>query len=89
MSDTTDLSIIIVLVIGLIVYIHFIKRIIYAKYDINNIKCNPVNLFLKSINADTTDSINNFAECVQLLNPSTSTNTSNDKNNFSINELFK
>lgn len=69
MSDTTDLSIIIILLVGFSVYIYYLRKMIDAKYDINNIKCNPVNLFLNSINADTPDSIDNFAECVQLLGP--------------------
>jgi hypothetical protein len=80
MSDMTDLSIIFIIIFGYIAYIYYIKKIIYAKYDINNIKCNPVNLFLKSINADSADNIDDFAECVQLLNPN---------KNVPINNLFK
>ena len=76
----TDLSIIFIIIFGYIAYIYYIKKIIYAKYDINNIKCNPVNLFLKSINADSADNIDDFAECVQLLNPN---------KNVPINNLFK
>ena len=69
MSDTTDLSIILILIGGLIVYIYYVKNSINAKYDFNNMKCNPVNLFLKSINSYAEESIDNFAECVQLLGP--------------------
>ncbi len=69
MSDTTDFSIVIILIVGLIVYIYYVKKLINAKYNINDIKCNPINLFLKSINADPEESIDNFAECVQLLGP--------------------
>ena len=82
MSDTTDLSIVLIIIFGYIIYIFYIKKIIFAKYDINNIKCNPVNLFLKSINADSADNINDFAECVQLLNPT------KDKD-VPLNNLFK
>lgn len=66
MSDTTDLAIIIILIIGFILYIYYLRKIINATYDINSIKCNPINLFLKSINASPTDSINQFSECIQL-----------------------
>jgi hypothetical protein len=71
MSDTTDLSIIIILIVLLTLYIYYVRKTIDAKYDINNIKCNPINLFLKSINAEPEESIDNFAECVQLLGPHT------------------
>jgi|LauGreSuBDMM15SN_2_FD.fasta_scaffold2526437_1 hypothetical protein len=67
MSDSTDLSIILILLIGFCIYVYYVRKIIDSKYDINNIKCNPVNLFLKSINADASESVDNFAECVQLL----------------------
>jgi len=70
MSDTTDLSICILLLVGFGIYVSYVRKMIDAKYDIHNIKCNPINLFLKSIDADTSESINNFAECVQLLGPS-------------------
>ena len=79
MSDSTDLSIIIILLFGLFAYVIYVRRMIDAKYDINSIKCNPVNLFLKSINADTTDSIDNFAECVQLFTPDNNTSTTTTK----------
>ena len=69
MSDSTDLGIIIVLIVGLILYVVYIRKMIDSKYDINSIKCNPINLFLKSINADMQESTNNFAECVQLFGP--------------------
>jgi hypothetical protein len=67
MSDSTDFTIIIVLLFGFTFYVYYLRKIIDAVYDINNIKCNPVNLFLKSINAEPSESINSFAECVQLL----------------------
>jgi len=69
MSDTTDLSIIIIIIFLFLLYVYYIRKVINAKYNIHNIKCNPVNLFLKSINADSAESIDNFAECVQLLGP--------------------
>jgi len=71
MSDSTDLGIIVILIIGLILYVTYIRKMIDSKYDINSIKCNPINLFLKSINADMQESTNNFAECVQLFTPDT------------------
>ena len=71
MSDTTDLSIIILLIFILIMYMLYVTRIINAKYDVNNTKCDPLNLFLKSINAESSEGIDNFAECVNLLSPST------------------
>ena len=85
MSDTTDLSIIIILIVLLTLYIYYVRKTIDAKYDINNIKCNPVNLFLKSINAEPSESINNFAECVQLLGspndtPAANTDAKNSSN---------
>jgi len=69
MSDSTDLGIIIVLIVGLILYVVYVRKLIDSKYDINSIKCNPINLFLKSINANMQESTNNFAECVQLFSP--------------------
>jgi hypothetical protein len=71
MSDSTDLGIIVILIIGLILYVTYIRKMIDSKYDINSIKCNPINLFLKSINADMQESTNNFAECVQLFTTDT------------------
>ena len=49
MSDSTDLGIIIMLIVGLILYVVYVRKMIDSKYDINSIKCNPINLFLKSI----------------------------------------
>lgn len=69
MSDTTDLGIIIILLSILFVYVIYVRKLINAKYDINNTKCNPLNLFLKSIDAESSEGIDNFAECIQLLNP--------------------
>ena len=84
MSDSTDFTIVIVLLFGFIFYIYYLRKIIDALYDINNIKCNPVNLFLKSINAEPSESINNFAECVQLLGSPNDTPAANtDANNSS------
>ena len=71
MSDSTDFGIIIMLIVGLILYVIYIRNLIDSKYDINSIKCNPINLFLKSINTDMQESTNNFAECVQLFSPDT------------------
>jgi len=71
MSDTTDLSIIILLLVILIGYVTYVRNLINAKYDVNSTKCDPLNLFLKSINSDSGEGINDFAECVQLLNPNT------------------
>lgn len=69
MSDTTDFSIILILLVGLNIYIYYVRKIIDSQNDINNIKCNPVNLFLKSIHAEPSESIDEFAQCVQLLGP--------------------
>ena len=67
MSDTTDLTIVIILLFVLFCYLSYIRNLFDSIYDINNIKCNPVNLFLNSIGVDSADSIDNFAECVQTL----------------------
>ena len=48
---------------------YYIRKLIDSQNDINNIKCNPVNLFLKSIHAEPSESIDEFAQCVQLLGP--------------------
>lgn len=85
MSDSTDFTIVIVLLFGFSFYVYYLRKIIDALYDINNIKCNPVNLFLKSINAEPSESINNFAECVQLLGspndtPAANTDATNSSN---------
>ena len=75
MSDSTDLGIIIILIIGLLIYVLYVRKMIDSKYDIHSIKCNPINLFLKSINEDMEESTNNFAECVQLFTPDKNTTT--------------
>ena len=67
MSDSTDLSIILILVIGLILYVTYIRKIIDAQYTIQNKNCNPITMFINSINADPVDAVNNFGECVNLL----------------------
>jgi hypothetical protein len=90
MSDSTDFTIIIVLLFGFTFYIYYLRKIIDALYDINNIKCNPVNLFLKSIHAEPSESIDEFAQCVQLLGspndiqPIANTDANNISNNSSI-----
>ena len=71
MSDTTDLSIILILLVLLYIYVSYVRKIIDSKYDIYNTKCSPVNLFLKSIDSQSSEGIDDFAECIQLLNPST------------------
>jgi len=88
MSDSTDFTIVVVILFGFTFYVYYLRNIIDALYDINNIKCNPVNLFLKSINAEPSESINNFAECVQLLgspndSPAANTDANNSSNNSS------
>lgn len=85
MSDSTDFTIIIVLLFGFVFYVYYLRKIIDSIYDIHNIKCNPVNLFLKSINAEPSESINNFAECVNLLGahqdiPAANTDAKNSSN---------
>jgi hypothetical protein len=69
MSDITDLTIVIILMVILICYTSYLRVLIEATFNINNVKCNPLNLFIKSINADSPDSIDDFAECVHLLGP--------------------
>jgi hypothetical protein len=69
MSDSTDLSIILILVIGLILYVTYIRKIIDAQYTIQNKNCNPITMFINSINADPQDAVNNFAQCVHDLKP--------------------
>ena len=71
MSDTTDLGIILILLVILCMYVLYVRKLIDSKYDIDNTKCSPINLFLKSINSESSEGIDNFAECVQLLNPAT------------------
>jgi hypothetical protein len=68
MSDVTDFSIILVIIFGLIVYVSYVRKLIDAQYTINDKNCNPVTLFLNSIDADPGDSVNNFANCVRSLN---------------------
>lgn len=68
MSDTTDFTIVIILLFILIVYVSYIRKFIDSINNINNVKCNPVNLFLKSIYADSDEnSVNDFAHCVQSI----------------------
>lgn len=67
MSDVTDLSIILIIVFGLIVYVSYIKKIIAAQYTINDKNCNPVTLFLNSIKGDPAEGVNSFAKCVRSL----------------------
>jgi len=68
MSDVTDFNIIFILVIFLIVYLIYIRGVLKAKQDIKYYKCNPVNLFLQSINADEETGVQNFQTCVNELN---------------------
>jgi len=67
MSDSTDLSIILILVIGMILYVIYLRKVIDAQYTIQNKNCNPITMFINSINADPVDAVNNFGECVNLL----------------------
>jgi hypothetical protein len=67
MSDSTDLSIILILVIGMILYVIYLRKVIDAQYTIQNKNCNPITMFINSINADPIDAVNNFGECVNLL----------------------
>lgn len=69
MSDTTDFTIVITLLFLLICYVSYIRKLIDSIHDINNTKCNPVNLFLKAIYADSDspENIDDFAQCVQSI----------------------
>jgi hypothetical protein len=67
MSDITDLSIILVIIFGLIVYVSYVRKIINAQYTINDKNCNPVTLFLNSIKGDPAEGVNSFANCVGRL----------------------
>ena len=71
MSDITDRNIIIILVTGLIVYLVYIRGVLKAKKDIKRNKCNPVTLFLQSINADEETGVQNFQTCVNDLTSTT------------------
>jgi len=64
MSDSTDCNIIIVISLGLIFYLFYLKGNIRIKNDWLNIKCNPITLFLSSINSDPIESIGTFSSCV-------------------------
>jgi hypothetical protein len=68
MSDITDRNIILVLVICLILYLVYIRGVLKAKRDVKYFKCNPVNLFLQSINADEETGIQNFQTCISQIN---------------------
>jgi hypothetical protein len=69
MSDTTDFTIVITLLFLLICYVSYIRKLIDSVQDINNTKCNPVNLFLKAIYADSDspENVDDFAQCVQSI----------------------
>ena len=56
------------------VNIYYIKNTIIASYNINSVKCSPINMFLKSINNEETGQ-GNFADCVYLLNQNNTTST--------------
>lgn len=68
MSDQTDFSIVIILVVGLYFYLNYIKGQIKLKNDYYNRKCNPVTLFLSSINSNAEESIKQFSSCVTDFN---------------------
>ncbi len=68
MSDTTDRNIILVIVVVLIFFLVFIKGSIKLKNDWINIKCNPIRLFLNSINDDPAESTATFSNCVNDFN---------------------
>ena len=73
MSDQTDCTIIIISIIGLIFYLNFIKGQIKIKEDYLNEKCNPVRLFLSSINSTADEGVSNFSSCVNSFKPKTVT----------------
>jgi len=64
MSDTTDRNIILVIVVGLIFFLLFVKGSIKLKNDWINVKCNPIRLFLNSINDDPAEGTATFSNCV-------------------------
>lgn len=68
MSDSTDRNIIMVITIGILLYLFYIKGNIKIKNDWLNVKCNPVKLFLKSINTDPVESVGTFSDCVNEFN---------------------
>ena len=67
MSDSTDLTIIGVVIFVFFIYIYYVQNTIIASYNINSVKCSPINMFLKSVN-NIEDGKGNFADCVYLLN---------------------
>jgi hypothetical protein len=71
MSDITDRNIILILVVGFIVYLLYIRGVVKAKTDIKRNKCNPVTLFLQSIHADQDTGVQNFQTCINELTPTT------------------
>ena len=68
MSDSGDRNIVMVLMTGLFFYMFYIKGNIKIKNDWLNVKCNPLKLFLTSINSDPVESIGTFSECVNQFN---------------------
>ena len=68
MGDSGDRNIIMVIALGLLLYLFFIKGNIKIKNDWLNVKCSPIKLFLDSINSDPVESVGAFSECVNEFN---------------------
>jgi hypothetical protein len=68
MSDSEDRNVIMIMTIGVILYMMYVKSNISIKNDWLNVKCNPIKLFLKSINSDPVESVGTFSDCVNEFN---------------------
>jgi hypothetical protein len=66
-NDITDRNIVIGLFILFFIYLAFVREKINITYNISELKCNPLYLFMSSIILSNTDSNNNFQNCVNNI----------------------
>jgi hypothetical protein len=68
MSDSSDRNIVMILTFGVVLYMFYVKGNLKIKNDWLNVKCNPLKLFLTSINSDPVASVGTFSDCVNQFN---------------------
>ncbi len=63
-EDDINLYIVIVSFILLFLYLNYIQNMTIIKHDWENLKCNPLYLFIKSIGAPTEVGSKDFQTCI-------------------------
>jgi hypothetical protein len=85
MSDVSDRNIVLIIFFISFLYLYYLKIKIQFSSDWNNLKCNPMTLWLNSFFINSADSDVKFSDCMQqYIKPSLDKGIMDISNNYTI-----